>query len=167
MPVPQKNSGAKASKRVSNVTRKNNNFIKAFMEDMAIEGEVENAFISRVIGKMGNGRMEVFYMDGKYPKIVQAVIRGSFRGKSRKNVWIDLGSIVMIVKSGLSGSAEFEIMGVLSQDDIDDVRRTVQLDPRILAIDNTDKALLVSDKQPDPSGGFEFTEEQEIELEEL
>jgi hypothetical protein len=106
-------------------------------------------------------------MDGKYPKIVQAVIRGSFRGKSRKSVWIDLGSIVMIVKSGLAGSAEFEIMGVLSQDDIDDVRKTIELDPRILAIDNTDKSLLVSDKQPDPSGGFDFIQEQEIDIEEL
>jgi hypothetical protein len=116
---------------------------------------------------MGNGRMEVFYMDGKYPKIVQASIRGTFRGKSKKSVWIEMGSIVIIEKSGLGGPGEYQIMAVLSQDDIDDLRKTVQLDPRILAIDNTDKTLLVSDKQPDPSGGFEFTDEQEIDIEEL
>jgi translation initiation factor IF-1 len=164
---PQKNSGAKASKRVSNVTRKNDNFIKSYIEDIEAEGGEENTFIARVIGKMGNGRMEVFYMDGKYPKIVQASIRGSFRGKSKKNVWIELGSIVMIVKSGLSGSAEFQIMGVLSQDDIDDVRKTVKLDPRILAIDNTDKTLLVSDRPP-LEVGFEFDMgEEEIKLDDL
>ena len=167
MPRPQKNSGAKASKRVSNVTNKNNKVIKSFIgETEDGEGE-ENTFISRVIATMGNGRMEVFYMDGKYPKIVQATIRGTFRGKSKKSVWIEMGSIVIIEKSGLGGSGEYQIMAVLSQDDIDDLRKTVKLDPRILAIDNTDKTLLVSDKQPDPSGGFEFTDEQEIDIEEL
>jgi translation initiation factor IF-1 len=166
MPRPQKNSGAKASKRVSNVTNKNNKVIKSFLGDIDEDGE-ENTFISRVIATMGNGRMEVFYMDGKYPKIVQASIRGTFRGKSKKSVWIEMGSIVIIEKSGLGGPGEYQIMAVLSQDDIDDLRKTVQLDPRILAIDNTDKTILVSDKQPDPSGGFEFTEEQEIDIEEL
>lgn len=167
MPRPQKNSGAKASKRVSNVTNKNNKIIKSFIgETEDGEGE-ENTFIARVLATMGNGRMEVFYMDGKYPKIVQASIRGTFRGKSKKSVWIEMGSIVIIEKSGLGGSGEYQIMAVLSQDDIDDLRKTVKLDPRILAIDNTDKTLLVSDKQPDPSGGFEFTDEQEIDIEEL
>ena len=166
MPRPQKNSGAKASKRGSNVTNKNNKVIMSFLGDIDEEGE-ENTFISRVISTMGNGRMEVFYMDGKYPKIVQASIRGTFRGKSKKSVWIEMGSIVIIEKSGLGGPGEYQIMAVLSQDDIDDLRKTVQLDPRILAIDNTDKTLLVSDKQPDPSGGFEFTDEQEIDIEEL
>ena len=160
---PQKNSGQKASKRDSGVSRKNSKFISSFME----VGDT-NAFVGRVIGKCGSGRMDVFYLDGKYPKTVQAVIRGTFRGKGKRSVWIDVGSIVLLTDSGLDGARQFEIMAILSPNDIQELKKSTELDHRILAVDNVDKAALLAEKQPDPSGGFDFiAEEEEVELDEL
>jgi hypothetical protein len=162
---PQKNSGQKACKRDSGVSRKNTKFISTFIGD----SDVSNTFIGRIIAKCGSGRMEVFYLDGKYPKTVKAVIRGTFRGKGKRDAWMDVGSIVLLEDSGLEGPRQYEIMALLSPDDIRDIRKTTDLDPRILAIDNVDKDLLLSEKQVDPSGGFDFIaeEEGEVELDEL
>jgi hypothetical protein len=44
--------------------------------------------------------------------------------------------------SGISGSAEFEIMAVLSNDQIRDLRKEMDIDPRVLAVDNTDTEAL-------------------------
>jgi hypothetical protein len=168
---PQKNAGAKASKRVSGVQSKNSRFINAYLDDLRKEGRAEDVYIGRVIGRLGNGRMEVFYIDAKKrPQTVQAVIRGSFRGKGKRSVWIDIGSIVAIADSGIGGSAEFEIMAILSQEDLDSLRRETQLDPRILDITNIDKDTLKSDIVL-VDGGFEFDlenkDEEEINLDDI
>jgi hypothetical protein len=160
---PQKNSGTKASKRVSGVEAKNSRFITAFMEDIR-DGEVSDVYVSRVISRLGNGRMGIIYMDSQnQPHIVQAVIRGSFRGKGKRGVWIDIGSIVIISDSGVSGSAEFEIMAVLSPEEVSHIRKDLELDPRIFDINNTDPKLLMSD-QPAPD---EIVFEEEIDIEKI
>jgi hypothetical protein len=107
--------------------------------------------------------MDIFYIDSKNkPQTAQAVIRGSFRGKGKRSVWIDIGSIVVIADSGIGGSAQFEIMAVLAQDDIDTLRRETVLDPRILDITNVDKDVLKTDRLG-LDGGFEFDKGEEAE----
>jgi hypothetical protein len=161
---PQKNAGAKASKRVSGVQSKNSRFIQSYLDDLRKEGSVEHVYISRVIGRLGNGRMEVFYIDSKQkPQTVQAIIRGSFRGKGKRSVWIDVGSIVAIADSGIAGSAEFEIMAILDQSDVNALRNEIVLDNRILDITNVDKDMLKSDR-PSIDGGFEFEDASEEEV---
>ena len=165
---PQKNAGAKASKRVSGVQSKNSRFIQSYLDDLRKEGKADDIYIARVIGRLGSGRMDVFYIDAdNKPQTVQSVIRGSFRGKGKRSVWIDIGSIVAIADSGIAGSAEYEIMAVLSQDDLDSLRKETTLDPRILDITNVDKDLLKSDN-PITDGGFEFDrEEDEIDIDDI
>ena len=160
---PQKNSGAKASKRVSGVQAKNSRFVSEFMSDLTESGNSEDIYIARVISRMGNGRMEVFYMDSQQlPQTVQAVIRGSFRGKGKRSVWIDIGSIVVIADSGISGSAEFEIMAILTPTDVHEIKKIIDLDPRILAVDNTDGDALKAGKGGEEQPGFEFDIDEEI-----
>jgi hypothetical protein len=167
---PQKNAGAKASKRVSGVQSKNSRFIQCYLEDLHKEGTVKDVYISRIIGKLGNGRMEVFYVDAKKrPQTVQAVIRGSFRGKGKRSVWIEVGSIVAIGDSGIPGSAEFEIMAILDQDDLNNLKRETELDPRILDITSVDKEVLKSDR-PTDEGGFEFDKsdsESDVDIDDI
>jgi hypothetical protein len=159
---PQKNSGAKSSKRVSGVQAKNARFIQTFMSDIRSEGKAEDVYVSRVIARLGNGRMEVFYMDASnQPQTVQAVIRGSFRGKGKRSVWIDIGTIVVIADSGIAGSAEFEIMAILSADEIRNLRKEIEIDPRIFELDNRDKDMLKSEREA-VAGGFEFEKAEEI-----
>lgn len=142
---PQKNSGNRGSKKESGVAAKNRRFFQALLDDVRTEGSVSDIHISRVLKKMGNGRVEVFYVDSKgKPRIVQAVIRGSFRGKGKHAVWIETGSIVVVVDSGIGGSAEFEVMAVLSLEQVQDLNKEMNIDPRILAIDNTDEKSLMT-----------------------
>jgi len=160
---PQKNAGAKASKRVSNVQNKSKRLINAYLDDLTRGSDVSDVYVARVIGRLGNGRMNVFYIgEEKVPFTVQAIIRGTFRGKAKRSVWIDVGSIVMIADSGIDGSARYEIIAVLSQSDIDSIRHEMEVDPRILAVDVTDAVALMTNAPLLP-GGFEFDEEVDVD----
>ena len=103
---PQKNSGNRGSKKEAAVTTKNNRFVKNLLDDVRSEGKVDDIYIARILKKMGNGRMEAFYIDSDgRPQIKQTLIRGSFRGKGKRGAWIDIGSVVIIADSGIPGSA--------------------------------------------------------------
>jgi hypothetical protein len=154
---PQKNSGNKSVKRESGVVSKNRKFIQSFLEDVREETNLTDVFVARIIKKMGNGRVQAFYVDNKhFPHIVQAIIRGSFRGKGKRSVWIDDNSIVILADSGIGGSAEYEIMAVLSPDEVRDLRKLKEIDPRILATNIIDTSQLMSDKPISSESGFEF-----------
>ena len=164
---PQKNSGNKKSSRVSAVSRKNGRFIQEFMEELKAEGNVDSIHVARVTRTMGNGRVEVYFIT-KNPEtseirgnLEQAIIRGSFRGRSRRDVWIDMGTIVAVADSGLKGSAALEIMAVFSAEQVREMRKDSGVDPRtfITACVETGR---VEATLP-PEDGFEFDETEEPE----
>lgn len=162
---PQKNSGNKGAKRNSSVDAKNNKFIAAFMSDVK-EGGTEGVYVSRIMNRFGNGRMGVVFMDeDNRPRIVQASIRGSFRGKGKRDAYMDIGSIVIIADSGISGPSQFEIMSVLSDSDVEHLRRETDIDARIFDINNVDSAVLLSDGTMLPPD-IEFAEE-EVDIEKI
>jgi hypothetical protein len=170
---PQKNAGAKGSKRVTGVENKNSEFIESYIDDVKRSRSTEDVYIARIIRKFGNGRMEAFYLDAEQkPKITQVAIRGSFRYKGKKNVWIEIGSIVLIADSGVSGSAEFAIMATLAQEDLDLIKKYIVLDPRILDVTNVDsQALKSNEKRTDGEFAFEFdndtVNEEDINVDEI
>ena len=96
--------------------------------------------------------------------MTQAIIRGSFRGRGKRSVWIDENSIVIVADSGLGGSAEFEIMALLSSDEIRDIRKVKELDPRILATDVMDASQLMTDCPILSEPGFEFDGANQAEV---
>jgi hypothetical protein len=167
---PQKNSGNKGAKRETSVSVKNRDFVQDFLEDTRA-GDTEGVFVARVLKKMGNGRIQAFYVDDKGdPHAVQAVIRGSFRGRGKRSVWIEDSSIVLIAQSGIAGSAEYEVMALLSSAQIHDLRKAKEFDPRILARDITDADRLVSNACTVVDAGFEFeavAEEDEVNIDEI
>ena len=168
---PKKNSGNKGAKRETGVSAKNNKFIQSFMDDIRKEGIITDVYIARIIKKMGNGRVQAFFVDNtSKPRTVQGVIRGSFRGKGKRSVWIEDNSIVVIADSGIGGSAEYEIMAVLSPDQVHELKKVKELDPRILAMDVTDSEQLMSGKPLNSDGGFEFdtlAEEDEVDIDDI
>jgi hypothetical protein len=166
---PQKNTGNKGAKRETGVSMKNRRFIASFLEDIRKEGNVEDVYVARIMRKMGNGRVEVFYVDGdKKPHSVQAIIRGSFRGKGKRSVWIDDNAIVMVADSGIGGSAEFEVVAVLSPDQLHDLRKEMDIDSRVVAFGIVDTAVLMSDNPLD-TGVFEFEPlaEEEVNIDDI
>jgi len=170
MSQPQKNNGKRAAAKVSGATKKNNNLIRNLLDDFG-EDDANNIFVGRVIKKLGNGRMQVFYTtknedDEIQPHLDQAAIRGNMRGRSKRSLWIDIGTIVIISKTeDFSGPKSFEIIGVVGEDQLDKIKEAAQLDPRVLAVDITDEAsLMTAIKKDKEEGGFEFSNEEEKDV---
>lgn len=170
MSQPQKNNGKRAAAKVSGATKKNNSLISNLLDDLN-EDDANNIFIGRVIKKLGNGRMQVFYTtkneDGDIqPQLDQASIRGNMRGRSKRSLWIDIGTIVIVSKTEqFKGSKSFEIIGVVGEDQLDKIKEAAQLDPRVLAVDITDEAsLMTAIKKEKEEGGFEFSNEEEKDV---
>lgn len=158
---PQKNSGNRGAKRETSATIKNRRFVQDFLDDLRKEGNVSDVFIGRVIRRMGDGRMEVFYTEKvkneNKGRVTQAKIPGRFSGKGKHSVWIDVGTFVAIASTGVSGSAAFEIAAVFNADQMRDICREFDLDSRITAVDTTDGAVLLANKGIKYNDtGFEF-----------
>ena len=176
---PQKNSGNRGAKRETGASKKNRKFIQDFLDDLRTEDKVEHVHIGRVLRRLGNGRMEVFYVEmmknksgsmESRGKQTQAKIPGKFSGRGKHSVWIDAGTFVAIVNTGVKGPSEFEIAAVFSPDQMRDVAREFQIDDRILATDNTDGDQLVANKGGmSKEVGFEFegTAEEDIDIDDI
>lgn len=160
---PQKNSGNRGAKKETGVSAKNRRFKQNFLDDLRKEGEVANVHIGRILRRMGDGRMEVFFVEKigtkneTRGKVAQAVIRGSFRGRGKHSVWIDVGCFVAIAETGVSGSAALEIVAVFSPDEMRDIASEFDVDARVLAVDNTDGTQLLANKMSSShETGYEF-----------
>jgi hypothetical protein len=169
---PQKNSGNRGAKRETSATIKNRRFVQDFLDDLRKEGNVSDVFIGRVIRRMGDGRMEVFYTEKvkteNKGRVTQAKIPGRFSGKGKHSVWIDVGTFVAIASTGVSGSAAFEIVAVFTPDQMRDISREFDLDSRITAVDNVDGATLVANKGVMSKDlGFEFGTIEEDDEDEI
>jgi hypothetical protein len=174
---PQKNSGNKGAKRETGASSKNRRFVNNFLDDLREEGVVADVHIARILRKMGNGRMEVFYVDntkkGAKGSVTQAKIPGKFSGRGKHSVWIDVGTFVAVADSGISGSAEFEIVAVFSPDQMRQISKEFSVDPRILAVDVTDvKQLTTKTMQKEEIvNGYEFAtiaeDEEDVDIDEI
>lgn len=159
---PQKNSGNKGAKRETGASSKNRRFLQNFMDDLRAEGGVDNVHIGRVLRRLGDGRMEVFFTEkvkgnDSKGRVAQAVIRGSFRGRGKHSVWIDVGSFVAIAETGVAGPSALEIVAVMSSDQMREIGKELTIDPRVLAVDAMDtKQLLSSKMTPHHDVGYEF-----------
>lgn len=108
----------------------------------------ENIYVGRVDRKLGNGRVEVRYavkkrevIEDKDGEVLedkdsyqlqtgQAIIRGTFRGRSKRAVWIEVNSPVLIEDSGLG---IMEIKALLTRDQLKDLAKEIYIHPTILS----------------------------------
>lgn len=144
----------------SDKLKKNRRLIDDLFSDLQIGDDLSGVHIGRVTKKFGFGRMEVFYVEdtgtGPQSKLLNCPIRGGMRGKGKKDVWIDIDSIVVMATTGIPGSSEFEIIAVLSQDQCRHLKQIKpDLDPRILLKETTDA---------DDAIVFEKEEEKDIDI---
>lgn len=165
MPIPSKNSGNKNATRESGVASKNRRFVQAFLEDIREGDDTEGVHIARVLKKFGNGRMEVFYVkkvgetDESRAITGHATIRGSFRGRGKHSVWIDIGSVVAVAETGFKSGPILEIMAVLNRDQITQLQKSGEFDSRLF-IDTTDEKVLGVQSHVTVEEGFIFEDEK-------
>ena len=169
---PQKNSGNKKGRRETGASVKNRQFIGDLMSDLRQNNHVEDVYLGRVTRKLGNGRVEVFYVAKEKEKTFdhegnevekevyksyekQATIKGSFRGKGKHSVWIDVGTAVAVADAGLG---HLMIMAVLTRDQLQEIAKTSHVDERILkegmnGDDQDGDAIVFDEKADDLSDG--------------
>lgn len=174
---PQKNSGNKGAKRETGASVKNRKFVQNFLDDLRVEGGVADVHIGRILRKMGDGRMEVFYVDNtkktERGSVAQAKIPGKFSGRGKHSVWMDIGTFVAIASNGLGGGVGYEIAAVFTPDQMREISKEFNVDPRVLAVDITDGAKLTTKSvQNTATAGYEFDvigeeDEEDIDIDDI
>jgi hypothetical protein len=129
--------------------------------------QFDGAFVGRVMRRLGDGRMEIFYTDketiqGKervVDKLIQAPIRGGMRGRGKKDVWIDVGSVVLFEETGLGGMATHRILSVFTEVQTARYKSIVKdADPRLF--------IKAANDVPD-TGGIEFDETEDVNVDDI
>ena len=113
--------------------------------------------------------MEVFYVDTskktEQGNVAQAKIPGKFSGRGKRSVWIDIGTFVAIASNGLGGGVEFEIAAVFTPDEMRDISKEFDVDPRVLAVDITDSSQLTKRTAKNTElAGYEFDIHEEVDV---
>lgn len=152
----------------SNKTKMNNKIGDKMLDDLMDSADINGAFVGRVMRRLGDGRMEIFYTtketiqgkERKVDKLIQAPIRGGMRGRGKKDVWIDVGSVVLFEETGLGGMATHRILSVFTEVQIARYKSIVtDADPRLF--------LKAASADTDVQDGIEFTEETEVDIDDI
>lgn len=158
--MPRNTTGGSAHRGQRNSegskARHNREFIEDLLDDYKKGEKTDGVFVGRVTRRMGCGRMEVFYMlkKGEREEGVQQIMpmRGGLRGKAKKTVWVDVGSLVMLAETGLAGTTH-EIVAVFSPDQVALYRK---LFPKA-----DERLFLKAETAAEDEGGVEFAEESD------
>ena len=149
----------------SNKTKMNNKIGDKMLDDLMDNPggtTLDGAFVGRVMRRLGDGRMEIFYTvketiqekERVVDKLIQAPIRGGMRGRGKKDVWVDVGSLVLFEETGLGGMATHRILSVFTPAQTARYKSIVtDADPRLF--------LKVAGAEAEDTEGIEFTEETE------
>ncbi len=139
-------SGHKAQRNSeSSKARANRTIVDNLLDDYRDGMNTDDVYVGRVLRRMGCGRMEVFYTytdlseeEGRRRVEVTQIVpmRGGLRGKGKKDVWVDPGSLVVIAATGLAQTTH-EIVAVFTSGQIARLRKLKSdLDPRLFEREN-------------------------------
>jgi hypothetical protein len=151
----------------SNKTKANNKLNDALLDDIMSGETVDGIHVARVMRRLGSGMMECFFVVEEeiehkkrmVDKTVHAPLRGGLRGKGKKDVWVDVGSVVLLANTGLGGTP-WKIMSVFSEKQ---VARYQELMP------TADKRIFVRASADETvADGIEFVnEEDEVDVDDI
>lgn len=152
----QKNSGNKGAKRRNDIgagakNKKEVLRVFDFIKDQENEDPIMKAgtYIAKVIRKLGNAQLLVFFVDeSEKPIETRAIIRGSFRGRGKRDVWIDVGSIV-VVEENIN---VYEIVALLTREQIKSLAEHIFIDDRIYSDDPIDDMFEVDEEEDEENG---------------
>ena len=112
-------SGHKSQKN-SEGNKARNNRLKgdALLEDYINEDTTDGVVIGKVVRRLGCGRMEIAHFNDQGEGfMLQAPLRGGMRGKGKKSVWVDIGSLVIVAETELGGKTH-EIVAVMTPEQV-------------------------------------------------
>jgi hypothetical protein len=100
----------KGSNSESSTSKKNKKLFDNLLSDIYDEEDIDGIHIGKVAKKLGDGRMEVEYFEKDRLVIVKAPMKGSIRGRGKKDAWVDVGSFVILNETGVVGTMAYEIV---------------------------------------------------------
>ena len=132
-------SGHKSQKN-SEGNKARNNRLKgdALLDDIMDEVSTAGVLIGKVTRRLGCGRMEIAnFSDNGELTLMQAPLRGGMRGKGKKSVWVDIGSLVLVASTELGGKTH-EIFAVMTPEQVTRLRKIKpDADPRLFLKDGS------------------------------
>jgi hypothetical protein len=167
--MPRNTTGGSKHKSQSNSesskARNNRTIIDDLLDDYRDGSNTDGVFVGRVLRRMGCGRMEVFYVYKQYNEFegdhgVETTqimpMRGGLRGRGKKDVWVEPGSLVVVCETGLAQTTH-EIIAVFSAAQVARLRKLrPDMNPRFFAEDQ------LAPKEDE--GGIVIAEESESEV---
>jgi hypothetical protein len=134
-------------------TNKSDPVVRDYIEDLRAK-DTKYVHIARCLKPLGDHRAEVVYCVGDKGFVAQVNIPGRFRGKAKRQYFVDTGSYLLISETGVEGSVALEMIAILSDAQLDEIKKISPIDERVASkeIDkDTIQAPIIDNR-----GGFEF-----------
>jgi hypothetical protein len=133
--MPKNTTGGKGHRSgqnsESNTSVKNRKIFDDLIDDIRKGEDLSGVYIGRVTRKLGDGRMEVIYFEEGRMETIKAVLKGSLRGRGKRDAFVDLNSIVMLNHLGVDSGTTFEIMNSFTPEQISILKKETVLDDRL------------------------------------
>jgi len=117
--MPKNTQGGNKHKSGRNSESSTSKRMKRFFEDLLSDvrnsENLEGILIGRVIGRKGDGHMEVTYYEGGNGHTLNVPITGGLRGKGKRDAFIDIGTIVVLTDLGVTSGTTHKITCVLTK----------------------------------------------------
>lgn len=122
----------KGANSESSTSKKSKKLFNDLLEDLCgSEEDMQGIHFGKVVKRLGEGRMEVIYIFNERLETVRAPMKGSIRGKGKRDAWIDVGTFVVLNETGLSGCMSHEIVMPLSSQQVQMLRKNNNIDERL------------------------------------
>jgi len=97
---------------------KNKKLFNNLLADIRDDEDIDGILVGRVMRKLGDGRMEVDFIKNDRLETEKARMKGSIRGRGKRDAWVDVGSYVILNETGVDGALAMEIVMPLNPDQV-------------------------------------------------
>ena len=108
----------KGSNSESSTSMKNKKLFNNLLADIRDDEDIDGILVGRVMRKLGDGRMEVDFIKNDRLETEKARMKGSIRGRGKRDAWVDVGSYVILNETGVDGALALEIVMPLNPDQV-------------------------------------------------
>ena len=127
------------------------------LADIREDEDIDGILVGRVMRKLGDGRMEVDFIKNERLETAKARMKGSIRGRGKRDAWVDVGSYVILNETGVDGALALEIVMPLNPDQVKVLKKEGLISENLCV------------KEVGDNDGIEFDsgakEEEEVEVE--
>jgi hypothetical protein len=141
---------------------KNKKLFNNLLADIRDDEDIDGICVGRVMRKLGDGRMEVDFIKNDRLETEKARMKGSIRGRGKKDAWVDVGSYVILNETGVDGALALEIVMPLNPDQVKVLKKEGLISEHLATKEVEDNDGIEFD-----AGAKEEEEEREINIDNI